>query len=79
MFFRLLDQSRGLTFSFGWDSNITANFQVPLCQATEEEEGGEEKWWQGEGGCFCVVLCCWAREAERHERMLAEVRKKHSR
>jgi len=32
--FRLWEQSWGLAFSFGWDSNITANFQVPLCQAT---------------------------------------------
>lgn len=59
MFFRLSDQSRGLAFSFGWDSNITANFQVPLCQATARRgEGQEGRWWQGEGGCCWVVLCC---------------------
>lgn len=34
MFFRLSDRWRGLAFSFGWNSNITVNFQVPLCQAT---------------------------------------------
>lgn len=43
MFFRLSDQSQGLAFSFGWDSNITANFQVPLCQTTARggRAGGE--------------------------------------
>lgn len=76
MFFRLSDQSRGLAFSFGWNSNITANFQVPLCQATARGgEGQEGRWWQGEGGCCCVVLCCWPGGTERKERVLPEARR----
>lgn len=73
MFFRLSDQSQGLAFSFGQDSNITANFQVPL--ATREGEGEEKRRWQGAGGCCSVVLCCWGGEAERGDRTLAELRR----
>lgn len=59
MFFRLSDQSRGLAFSFGWGSNITANFQVPLCQATVEG-GGKSR--RGDGGRVregAAVLLAW--------------------
>lgn len=55
MFFRLSDQSRGLAFSFGWDSNIAANFQVPLCQCTARGRRGGGIMVagvrQGEGEC----------------------------
>lgn len=47
MFFRLSNQSQGLAFSFGQDSNITANFQVPLCQATAQ--GGRGGGMMAEG------------------------------